>query len=217
MSVLHRADGTTEYINRAEFYSFDSQQTKMIKPLVVNPGDSLNLHCVYANDGPETVSFNLGSSDEMCMEFLFYYPVLARASDGVPINFCGFMKRFWEYPFLNGTICGVDLLEKNDADFSTCNPPPEELDHDDCWKNTWGISGSSGGIPLPCKKNHNPGFQCNRTQHVLHVDEDGTVTSRWTNAIPPVDFNDLRLLPSSVFQTQALALTALVILSVLIG
>eukprot|EP00756_Hemistasia_phaeocysticola_P026013 Hpha_TRINITY_DN16036_c3_g6::TRINITY_DN16036_c3_g6_i1::g.120620::m.120620 len=211
VSILHKQDGTSTYINRAEYYNFDSQQTRMIKPLVVEPGDTLNLHCVFENPSDTAVSFNLGSNDEMCMEFLNYYPILKRPGDGIPINFCGFMKRFWEYPFLNGTICGVDLLEKNDADFSTCNPAPSEIDSDECWEATWGQSGTSG-IPKPCVRVANPGFHCERTRHILTVEDDGTEVYRWTNALPPLDFNDGRLLPSGAVRTHVTALAVLGIL-----
>lgn len=40
----------------------------------VRKGDSFKIDCYYSNVGGRELGFGLGSQDEMCIDYLFYYP-----------------------------------------------------------------------------------------------------------------------------------------------
>ena len=62
------------YTNRIDFYDFSFQQMTK-KNFVIHPGDRFNIHCVYNSlDRENYTNFDLGSEDEMCIEFIAYYP-----------------------------------------------------------------------------------------------------------------------------------------------
>lgn len=44
------------------------------EPYVIQPGDSFDMKCFYDNPSTESRKFGIGSSDEMCIFFLFYAP-----------------------------------------------------------------------------------------------------------------------------------------------
>ena len=53
----------------------------------ISKGDSLSTHCVYdTSKSKEKVTFGLESEQEMCMDFVFYYP---KENTGLA---CGFIK-----------------------------------------------------------------------------------------------------------------------------
>jgi hypothetical protein len=84
----------SEYLglfNRVTYYQFDMQQGTVLNK-VIQRGDRLNLNCVYdTTTRTAPTKFAIGSEDEMCMEFLFYYPILF-STDGSPYAFCGYVK-----------------------------------------------------------------------------------------------------------------------------
>ena len=82
--------GNTSVMDYREFYDFGFQITVPMK-FVVNKGDELNVHCKY-NTRTDTVEFGSGSHNEMCMDFLLYYPLESA------FKLCGYS------PY--GTICG---------------------------------------------------------------------------------------------------------------
>ena len=43
-------------------------------PYVISPGDSLITRCYYDTKTKAGVTFGLGSEQEMCIDFLYYYP-----------------------------------------------------------------------------------------------------------------------------------------------
>ncbi|RUP50176.1 hypothetical protein BC936DRAFT_140081 [Jimgerdemannia flammicorona] len=72
----------TSDLDRDNFYEFTFQHISMVNR-TIKRGDRINVHCVYdltTNLFPKQrpndtgVTFSLGSEDEMCMEFIYYYP-----------------------------------------------------------------------------------------------------------------------------------------------
>jgi len=80
-STLWR-NGTETLINRVEYYQFELQQQTPTE-LTLLPGDRISVHCVYERDNKRETNFGPGSSEEMCIQYMAYYP---KFSDG----FCGF-------------------------------------------------------------------------------------------------------------------------------
>jgi hypothetical protein len=104
-TVLTRHDNTSSeqmITNRIEFWDFGLQQYTPVN-FVIRPGDSLNTVCQYNTLGSSTpVRFGPASSDEMCMDFLWYYPRLLSPS-GNDFTFCGMIgEELQAYP--NGSI-----------------------------------------------------------------------------------------------------------------
>jgi hypothetical protein len=86
----------------ADFYDFNQQgaQAVLQEPYQVQPGDSFRMQCYYENAEGTSRTFGLGSSEEMCIAYLFYYPAKLTA-DGLPM------------------VCGVGV----DAFLSECGIP----------------------------------------------------------------------------------------------
>ena len=63
-----------EVVNYKEFWNFGFQNTVEVN-YTISKGDSLSTHCVYdTSKSKEKVTFGLESEQEMCMDFVFYYP-----------------------------------------------------------------------------------------------------------------------------------------------
>jgi len=119
-SVLHMHQigsmiWSTQWLNntairteRIDFWDFKLQQITT-DPYVINPGDRINLHCVYQQQSDRSVKFYLGSDDEMCLLFVWYYPRIPN-KDGA----CGY-----SYDNTTGgnmTWCMNDLLPISNPD-----------------------------------------------------------------------------------------------------
>ncbi len=88
---------------RTDFYQFNNQLTSPVN-YIIKKGDSLETYCIYDTTKRTTETiFGHGSNDEMCMDFLFYYPK-AIDSKGEEIVPCGGITLF--NGAANGTICG---------------------------------------------------------------------------------------------------------------
>lgn len=62
-------------MNRIDFWSFDLQQTIFHSDLVIQPGDRINLHCIYDTmSRKNNTVFGPASNNEMCLDFVYYYP-----------------------------------------------------------------------------------------------------------------------------------------------
>lgn len=59
-----------------EVWEFDQQGSANVRqtPFEIQPGDSFRTTCYYRAADGATKTFGLGSQDEMCIAFLFYYP-----------------------------------------------------------------------------------------------------------------------------------------------
>jgi len=60
----------------AEYYSGDAQQNRMFDPpFVIRRGNRVRTRCVFKNTGTRPVGFGTSSDEEMCIHFLYYYPL----------------------------------------------------------------------------------------------------------------------------------------------
>jgi len=63
--------------NAVEYFDFNHQDPTLVQPFIIKRGDSLRTRCYYNNPGIEKpLVFGLGSENEMCIDFLYYYPRL---------------------------------------------------------------------------------------------------------------------------------------------
>ena len=46
----------------------------LLQTYVINPGDSLTTRCYYNNPSNADLKMGKGSDEEMCIDFLYYYP-----------------------------------------------------------------------------------------------------------------------------------------------
>jgi len=87
MVTEHLRGGTQVGGSQIEHYDFDYQDMTY-RNEVANPGDSFVTTCFYDTSKAKTgsASFGLGSDDEMCIDFVGYWP-----RDAIPQNrqFCG--------------------------------------------------------------------------------------------------------------------------------
>lgn len=74
-------NGVVQETRRIEYYDFNRQKImKENNTYEVQPGDDIFISCWYESDG--TVEFGQGSEQEMCIDFVSYYPkVDGRGSD----------------------------------------------------------------------------------------------------------------------------------------
>jgi len=73
-STVWRGNQALGELNRVEYWDFNFQQNTLINNLVLRPGDRINTHCIYQQNPTAAVNFAIASSDEMCVEFIYYYP-----------------------------------------------------------------------------------------------------------------------------------------------
>lgn len=71
--TVRRADGSEETLISLTGWSFEAQYIYDIGVDLL-PGDELTLRCEYQNDGSDRVVGGLGTSDEMCFDFMFVTP-----------------------------------------------------------------------------------------------------------------------------------------------
>eukprot|EP00475_Leptophrys_vorax_P039811 TRINITY_DN7261_c0_g1_i1.p1 TRINITY_DN7261_c0_g1~~TRINITY_DN7261_c0_g1_i1.p1 ORF type:complete len:356 (+),score=52.29 TRINITY_DN7261_c0_g1_i1:677-1744(+) len=66
--------GMTTTLNRVEYFDYGFQQITPIN-MSFSPGDRINTHCIYSTLGISSpVKFGIATTNEMCLQFLFYYP-----------------------------------------------------------------------------------------------------------------------------------------------
>ena len=82
-------DGDLIRTSKAEYYDFEQQGAQAIlqEPFEIQPGDSFKVNCFYENAAGTNRVFGLGSSEEMCISYFYYYPAKVTAS-GLPFV-CG--------------------------------------------------------------------------------------------------------------------------------
>jgi hypothetical protein len=70
-----KAGGTTEKrVNAVQYFSFAHQNPTMNHVFKIQRGDSLKTRCYFNNPGTPNLVFGKGSEQEMCIDFLYYYP-----------------------------------------------------------------------------------------------------------------------------------------------
>jgi len=109
-SERYASDGS--YIgtpNRVDFWDNAFQPVHEKNTFTVSPGETLQTHCFYNTKGKTgggKIEFGPETGDEMCMDFLFYYPAQYRGIQAngaqVPFAFCGMFV--WGQTAL--TVCG---------------------------------------------------------------------------------------------------------------
>jgi len=88
-SNIWRGNTSLGHLNRADFYGFHFQQNTPVQK-TIKPGDRISTHCVYNTANRQNFTeFSIESTDEMCMEFIFYYPMLFD-NNKLPYSFCGY-------------------------------------------------------------------------------------------------------------------------------
>jgi len=102
--LTKRGENSTEQMttNRIEFWDYGMQQYTPVD-FVIHPGDSLNTVCHYNTmTSAKPVIFGPASSDEMCLDFLWYYPRL-KSPSSFDFSVCGALgSQLQVYP--NGSI-----------------------------------------------------------------------------------------------------------------
>jgi len=102
------------YLNRVDYFQFDFQQGTPLNT-VIKRGDRINLHCAFdSSRRTAPTRFSIASEDEMCMEFISYYPLIIQNSR--PFVFCGHIQAAG----ITATWCGD--LDFSNVDWSLRNP-----------------------------------------------------------------------------------------------
>lgn len=98
-------------ITELDFWNFEFQSTFTIDPIQIEPGDSLFTHCRFdTTTQSQDVIFGIDSLDEMCMDFLYVWPV-RNAPDGEPWTLCGQASSFGDtYDTLNPPLSKEEIL-----------------------------------------------------------------------------------------------------------
>jgi hypothetical protein len=93
-------NGTPEMVLDQKAFSFEAQGNFPITKSVTT-GDLMRTRCTWKNPGDTTISFGEGTSDEMCFDFVGYYPNIPDVTlFGVPVF-------SWITPSLNATCAAV--------------------------------------------------------------------------------------------------------------
>lgn len=91
-------------LNRIDFWDFDLQQTTS-NNRTIKPGDRINTHCIYNSMSRNNITrFGTGSKDEMCINFVYYYPKVPK------FNFCGYVRD--RNSGQNYTACNSDIIDQ---------------------------------------------------------------------------------------------------------
>ena len=104
MINTHFRNGEVLREGAVEYWDFEQQGNLAVvqQPFELQPGDAFRTTCNY--DASDGVVFGLGSQDEMCVGFFYYFPRTSTAS----FLFCGIGFD----PFAPG--CGVDYSVTSD-------------------------------------------------------------------------------------------------------
>jgi hypothetical protein len=93
-------NGTPEMVFEQKAFSFEAQANYPIAK-TVNPGDVMRTRCTWKNPGDSPIGFGEGTGDEMCFDFIGYYPNIP---DRVPFGLPLFT---WVTPSANAS-CSVE-------------------------------------------------------------------------------------------------------------
>jgi len=77
----HTSAGNKTITNRIDFWSFGFQQQTNVN-YTIKRGDRINTHCVYHRQPDRQVIMGKGSTDEMCLETVAYYPKIPGVACG---------------------------------------------------------------------------------------------------------------------------------------
>jgi hypothetical protein len=101
-SWIHREGQEPIPLSRVEYYAFANQHGTPVD-VTLKRGDRINTHCVWdSSRRSEPTRISIASTDEMCIEFLTYYPALPN------FPLCSYMRT---NTLPNTTYCGRTLLD----------------------------------------------------------------------------------------------------------
>jgi hypothetical protein len=82
---MANGNGAEELVFEQKNFSFEAQENYKIDT-TLHEGDVMRTRCTYKNPGDTTVGFGEGTGDEMCFDFIGYYPAIPDKSFlGLPI------------------------------------------------------------------------------------------------------------------------------------
>jgi len=98
--VIH-GDGTpSKRVNAVQYFDFDHQDPTLVQPFQIKKGDKMVTRCYYNNPGVQNpLTFGLGSEQEMCIDFIYYYPYHSQMKEHctMPTGATGYDSRFGGY------------------------------------------------------------------------------------------------------------------------
>jgi len=83
------SSGVVRRPNAVEYFDFGWQDPTLNQPFQIKPGDELTTRCYYNNKKSSNVKFGLGSDEEMCIDFIFYYPYNESNANLQATQYCG--------------------------------------------------------------------------------------------------------------------------------
>merc|ERR1719197_1087942 len=83
------SSGVVRRPNAVEYFDFGWQDPTLNQPFQIKPGDELTTRCYYNNKNSGNVKFGLGSDEEMCIDFIFYYPYNSSNANLRATQYCG--------------------------------------------------------------------------------------------------------------------------------
>jgi hypothetical protein len=125
-------DNQVVRVGEVQFWDFEQQGNLGVvqEPFTIQPGDSFRTTCKYNAKNGEV--FGFGSSQEMCIAFLFYYPRKTISTE------------FGDLPFVCGPQVFNTLLPDCDASWTSA-----ELQDTSQLGRTFGVAASSCPKPAP--------------------------------------------------------------------
>lgn len=104
-NIFDNASNWLRETARSDFWDFNMQQS-VRRDFVIHRGDRLNTHCIFnTKDRTGLTTFGEGSEQEMCMDFLTYYPALFTVADEA-YSFCGISQNWGEPTLRSVSVCG---------------------------------------------------------------------------------------------------------------
>lgn len=87
VSQQYSAEGSLRRSSQIEYYNWHYQGVPRAEMTTwdILPGDQFKVDCYYDTVGQTSVSFGLGSNQEMCIDFIYYFPY---TPSSVPSNLC---------------------------------------------------------------------------------------------------------------------------------
>eukprot|EP00190_Bangiopsis_sp_CCMP1999_P001695 CAMPEP_0198732180 /NCGR_PEP_ID=MMETSP1475-20131203/34256_1 /TAXON_ID= ORGANISM="Unidentified sp., Strain CCMP1999" /NCGR_SAMPLE_ID=MMETSP1475 /ASSEMBLY_ACC=CAM_ASM_001111 /LENGTH=769 /DNA_ID=CAMNT_0044495245 /DNA_START=147 /DNA_END=2456 /DNA_ORIENTATION=- len=106
-------------LSKRDFWDGGFQLQSAVDNVIVKPGDSLEVSCIYDLSKVETANFGPATSDEMCMDFLVYYPKV-KLSTGKEFPVCGLYRQGQ----VRISLCGFEPEFVDNPSFADNNMPP---------------------------------------------------------------------------------------------
>ena len=132
MTNTQSRDNQVVRVGEVQFWDFDQQGNLGVvqAPFTIQPGDAFRTTCKYNAKNGEV--FGFGSSQEMCIAFLFYYPRKTISTE------------FGDLPFACGTQVFGGLLPECEASWTRA-----DLQDISQLGRTFGVAASSCPKPAP--------------------------------------------------------------------